>query len=231
MAGRIAYYGNIVKNGLIFDLDAAKRDSYFGSGAVWNDISGFQNNGTLVNGPTFDSNNGGSIVFDGTDDDVLVTNNSNINFGEDPFTICIFAIRDIGLTSVLRAIAKGASNDSTSQAGYFIGASSASWVFSVNPTGVRTSLSTPMSYNTFTYVCGVYGDSGLMKLYINGELKQSTSVPTGSTTSNLNLNIGSRGGVDLFWRGRIASTHIYNRALSASEVLQNYNALKGRYGL
>ena len=68
MAGRIAYYGGIVKDGLILDLDAAKRDSYPSSGTVWNDISGFQNNGTLINGPTFNSSNGGSIVFDGVDD-------------------------------------------------------------------------------------------------------------------------------------------------------------------
>ena len=62
MAGRIAYYGGIVKDGLILDLDAAKRDSYPSSGTVWNDISGFQNNGTLINGPTFNSSNSGNIV-------------------------------------------------------------------------------------------------------------------------------------------------------------------------
>ena len=73
MAGRVAYYGNIVKNGLILDMDAAKRDSYPGTGTAWNDISGFQYNGTLTNGPTFNSSNGGSIVFDGVDDRVSRT--------------------------------------------------------------------------------------------------------------------------------------------------------------
>ena len=68
MAGRIAYYGNIVKDGLVLDLDAAKKDSYPGTGTAWNDISGNRNNGTLTNGPTFNSSNGGSIVFDGTND-------------------------------------------------------------------------------------------------------------------------------------------------------------------
>jgi hypothetical protein len=225
------YSPKIITDGLVLYMDAANSKSYVSGSTTWNDISRGSNNGTLINGVSYDGLNGGSLVFDGTDDDILVTNNSNINFGEGSFTLCTFALRDIGLTSVLRAIAKGASNDSTSQAGYFIGASSESWVFSVNPTGVRTSLSTPMLYNTFTYVCGVYGDSGLMKLYINGELKQSTSVPTGSTTSNLDLNIGSRGGSLLFWNGRIASSQIYNRALSTSEVRQNYNATKTRFGL
>ena len=70
MAGRISYYGNIVKDGLVLDLDAAKRDSYPGVGTAWNDISGFRNNGTLVNGPTYNPTNAGSIVFDGASDKV-----------------------------------------------------------------------------------------------------------------------------------------------------------------
>jgi hypothetical protein len=68
MAGRIAYYGGIVTNGLVLALDAAKKDSYPGSGTLWRDISGNGNNGTLTNGPTFNSGNGGSIVFDGVND-------------------------------------------------------------------------------------------------------------------------------------------------------------------
>ena len=72
MAGRIAYYGGIVTNGLVLDLDAAKRDSYPGSGTTWNDISGNVNKGTLTNGPTFDTGSGGSLVFDGVDDYVEI---------------------------------------------------------------------------------------------------------------------------------------------------------------
>lgn len=81
MAGRISYYGGIVTNGLVLALDAAKKDSYPGSGTVWRDISGNGNNGTLTNGPTFNSGNGGSIVFDGVDDYVeygLITQMSNL---------------------------------------------------------------------------------------------------------------------------------------------------------
>ncbi len=84
MAGRISYYGNIVKDGLVLCLDAAKRDSYSGVGTDWNDISGFRNNGVLTNGPTFNTDNGGSIVFGGLDDYVLVP---NISIGTKTFTI------------------------------------------------------------------------------------------------------------------------------------------------
>ena len=74
MAGRISYYGNIVKEGLVLDLDAAKLDSYPRSGSTWRDISGFGNNATLTNGPTFNNDNRGAILFDGADDIVNVTN-------------------------------------------------------------------------------------------------------------------------------------------------------------
>jgi len=66
MAGRIAYTGGIVTNGLVLNLDAAKRDSYPGSGTIWRDIAGGTATGSLINGPVFNSNNGGYISFDGT---------------------------------------------------------------------------------------------------------------------------------------------------------------------
>ena len=81
MAGRISYYGNIIKDGLVLDLDAGKLQSYPRTGTLWNDVSGFQNNGTLTNGPTFSSTNGGAIVFDGTNDYVeMTTKNTNLEF-------------------------------------------------------------------------------------------------------------------------------------------------------
>ena len=58
----------IVTNGLVLALDAANTKSYPGSGTVWSDLTPNGNNGALTNGPTFNSANGGSIVFDGTND-------------------------------------------------------------------------------------------------------------------------------------------------------------------
>ena len=59
---------NIVTNGLVLSLDAANPKSYVSGSTTWNDISRGGNNGTLINGPTFNSANGGSIVFDGVND-------------------------------------------------------------------------------------------------------------------------------------------------------------------
>jgi hypothetical protein len=69
--------GKIVTSGLVLALDAADKNSYPGSGTTWTDLSGNGNNGTLVNGPTFSSANGGSIVFDGVDDYVTCGTNSS----------------------------------------------------------------------------------------------------------------------------------------------------------
>ena len=65
----LSHSPKIVTDGLVLCLDAGDRKSYSGSGTTWTDRSGEGNNGTLVNGPTFDSGNGGSIYFDGGNDD------------------------------------------------------------------------------------------------------------------------------------------------------------------
>jgi hypothetical protein len=66
-------FGKIVTNGLVLALDAADKNSYPGSGTTWRDMSGNNSNSTLTNSPTFNSANGGSIVFDGVDDYTTTT--------------------------------------------------------------------------------------------------------------------------------------------------------------
>ena len=80
-------FGQIVTNGLVLALDAADRNSYPDSGTTWTDLSGNGSNGTLINGPTFSSVNGGSIVFDGLNDYVNISTPVNLT---NPSTICAF---------------------------------------------------------------------------------------------------------------------------------------------
>ena len=77
----------IVTDGLVLCLDAGNTKSYPGSGTTWTDLSGRRNNGTLTNGPTFDSANGGSIVFDGTNDTVSIPASANQVFGTGDYTL------------------------------------------------------------------------------------------------------------------------------------------------
>jgi hypothetical protein len=259
MAGRIAYYGNIVKNGLIFDLDAAKRDSYFGSGTVWNDISGFQNNGTLVNGPTFDSNNGGSIVFDGVDDYINVTTNltqiNNIT-NSSPFTFSsIFRLLSMPAASAANVggiLMKGSYNPSYGLSIIFNTDRTVARVFYGIRNLTGTAGVTP-GYGNFNQTSNLgltigqwykvdmvhefEGDTHTLTLYINGVIdKQSTSTSSlypinFQNTTAMSISNQVLGGNSLFLNAEIPYTQIYNRALTTSEILQNYNATKGRYGL
>ena len=221
MAGRVAYYGGIVKDGLVLNLDAAKRDSYPTTGTTWRDISGNQNNGTLTNGPTFNSDNGGSIVFDGVDD--ISVHGSSLYV--DNFTLSAWVYKTSPGTQTI--IAKGTS-------GFIlnfylrIGGNSGFW----GTNSVFTELAIPdLTLSTWNNTVLTY-DRTSLKYYLNGiyiNQTLATNIPS-STTSNLIVGrLGDFNGQ--YWTGRIAQTSIYNRALSATEVLQNFNAQKSRFGL
>ena len=225
MAGRISYLGGIVTQGLVLDLDAAKRDSYAGVGTSWNDISGNRNNGVLTNGPTFNSANGGSIVFDGVDDYVL-TPGSILN---NSYTIQSY-IYLIGNRFTILSNLNDDSNSKSNQIGtdgsrnvYFQISLSDNTYFYTTST---TTLNTNQWYNIcFTRV------GSTAKIYINGSEISITTV--GASAVNLqtytsNFTVGVNRALN-YTNGRMSLLQIYNRALSASEVLQNYNATKGRY--
>jgi hypothetical protein len=228
MAGRIAYYGNIVTNGLVLDLDAAKRDSYPGSGTTWFDIGGLQYNGTLVNGPTFDPANAGSVVFDGTNDYLVRTDASLRNYTTVTANIWMNVTSSNAWETYISYNAE--------EAGLLQG-----W-------GIRRQ----NTFNNYQYWGGT-GNTGI-KLYKNGTLISSgtasslvatgfnvtgswdmiTLVATGVSSWNTHNrftlatrsdNLGSATNM------KVGSFSLYNRELSAVEITQNYNALKGRYGL
>jgi len=216
MAGRIAYYGGIVTNGLILDLDAAKKDSYSGTGTAWNDISGNRNNGTLTNGPTFNSSNGGNIVFDGVDD--FVTGSFNQNPTQ--FTINVW-VNLITNNTVGAGIVSTNGTGETGNSFIFIQMGGGSKPFQFN-----NAFAFPPILNTWYMVTGVQTTT-LQLLYVNNTLA-NTATASGSLGTNY---VVSRRWDGLYLNSRIGSVQIYNRVLSTTEITQNYNALKGRYGL
>jgi hypothetical protein len=248
MAGRVAYYGGIVKDGLVLDLDAAKRDSYPGSGTVWNDISGLQNNGTLVNGPIFDSGNGGYIRCDGTNDYIQVIDNPSLDFGSSSFTVEYWFRKlttttsfdniwgpnkwNIGNAPGTNEWSLGIGNGTTGNGNqYGFAVESGSVVY-----GIFETTTTQLSLNTWYQLVG-QRDGANFKTYLNGTLTMNITA-SGFTTSsiinnvnNRNLRINNSGTNGLYTNADNAICRIYNKALSAEEVTQNYNATKGRYGL
>jgi hypothetical protein len=231
---------NIVTDGLVLDLDAANVKSYPGSGTSIYDLSGNGNNGTLTNGPTFDSGNLGNIDFDGTNDEIR-TFDYDLDFGTNSFTLSAW-IKTSNNTQRGKIINKGLSasfpNGSKGYSIRFFSIASFSVGDGTNFTSVDVSNVNDVPNNEWVCFVGVCDRSNLTQyIYINGGVNNTTAVNYTSTTNDDaeltigSLNRGSYGGNSEFFDGQISNVQIYNRALTAEEVFQNYNATKSRFGL
>lgn len=212
-----------VTSGLVLYLDAANARSYPKSGTTWFDRSGNGNNGTLVNGVGYSANNYGSLSFDGVDDDVSITSYQlSTSNSSDPYTLSAW-INRTGITTVGGIITQYSS--SANRFGFRENNSKLSWWKGGSDIAVSAS---NIPTNVWKYVVGVKRVDNSVSIYLD-------SIEVGTGTDNLyfenaTLKIGRFGTVAPF-NGNIAQVSIYNRALSAAEIKQNYNAFKGRYGL
>jgi len=227
-----------VTNGLVLALDAADRNSYPGSGTSWKDISGNTNNGTLTNGPTYNSGNGGSIVFDGTNDYILVNNASSIN-PTTAISVCSF-FNIASYTSNYAAIIFKQNNYANlyEQYSLYLVNTEVGFVITGIDRQQKTANSVADYRNQNVYVVGTCDTTAdELKIYINGSLIKTVSFTSTFDIANTPLNIGGTGVLNFgatytgWTNGKIYSNMIYNRALSATEILQNYNATKTRFGL
>ena len=229
-------YENIVTDGLVFMVDAGFTPSYPGIGTTWTDLAG-SNNGTLTNGPTFDSGNGGSIVFDETNDIVEFT---SIDV-EENFTCCVWAKTDDTNRQTLMA------NSYT----YHVNNNTEGFLFNIGNSGTdlflslgrdlyyRISSTNIVTADTWFYACASY-DGTTIKLYYNGAETSYSGQGGSPTTITYETNPLYLGGWKFggnnyysndFYGGNITQATLYNRALSSTEITQNYNAQKGRFGI
>jgi hypothetical protein len=217
-------FGKIVTDGLVLCLDAADRNSYVSGSTTWFDVVR-SNNITLVNGPTFNSSNGGSIVFDGVNDyttgSILVTPAFSFNFWFKPQQVKdytpVFTIKDWGVF-VWHTTAVGSIYCGTDIGSRFTPSSPG-----CGPGAVPTNVIQNYTY-TFTSGTGsLYKNGTLLVTANNHQTPASASTYQPLTIAN---NLGSN-----YAACNAYSTQIYNRALSAQEVAQNYNAQKSRFGL
>jgi hypothetical protein len=228
MAGRISYLGGIVTQGLVLNLDAAKRDSYSGVGNIWRDISGNQNNGILENTPTFSSANGGSIVFDGSNE------YTSLNF-INPFqeTIIVWVKSNTATWNENGWISSSRRqnghiihpNIGTTNVGFYIFNSGGG--FTLIGTITPSSITSPNMY------CMTTNGSNSHKIYLNGSLLTTNTTSITRTTSPTlqTYEISKDDTVARYGNGTYYSVLRYNRELSTSEILQNYNATRGRFGI
>jgi hypothetical protein len=215
------YYGpKTVTNGLVLAVDAADKNSYRGSGTTWTDLSGNNNTGTLTNGPTFNGGNGGSIVFDGVDDYV---NNSALTItGNQSFSWGAW----IRPTATGTPVFFGNNSTGLGMVSYW---DSANNKVRVGTWGLdRLTSGTAILPSNWAYTFWTWNGTTLTS-YTNG-IADGTATGFSFNISNLYTTIGNAVNSQYF-NGRISQTLVYNIALSASQVLQNYNATKGRFGL
>lgn len=228
---------NIVMDGLVMYLDAGNRNSYPGTGTTWTDISRSGNNGTLTNGPTFNNASGGSFVFDGVNDTTAFGN--ILNIGLNSWTVsCWVKLNSTGLQGI---IGKTSARSYVGRYAFFIEAST---LYALIQFSANSIISTPVA----PYINGKFHNlvmsanrTGMMYFYING-ISVGTPVDI-SSLSGINLNastdnlyVGSYAdstGLSPFYylNGSIAQASIYSKALTQTEVLQNYNATRARFGL
>lgn len=232
-------YNQMVEDYVVY-LDASDSNSYSGSGSTWYDLSSNNYDANLVNGPTYDSGNGGSIVFDGVND-----------YGDLGTISELTGIYDVSVCAWVKPISNAGSASGTLINRYFNTNPNNGWSLSNSTSGEPFNfsfggrenssafLSCPTTnkyyYGDWHYVVGVKSGN-LWSIYVDGVLENSLTLGSGtvaflnnvtylaatpqfSDPPNRNNNIN------------LAQVQIYDRALAASEVLNNFNAEKAKYGL
>lgn len=247
----------IVLDGLVLYVDAGVNLSYIGSGTILGDINGMgaKNNGTLTNGPTFNSSNGGSISFDGTNDFVSFGNPSSLQFNNATFSYgCWFYWANVNTQAALMGKRDGSNN---------VNVPTGSRYNQYNMTIAQTQCCGPAGKRIGGYISCDGGDvqggsldadlpnyagwvhafitinTTEQKLYINGVLSSTTTQNFTNKTFNIvgrSFYIGAmgaefEGSTYYYFNNKIAVAQVYNKTLSSSEILQNFNAQKGRFGL
>jgi hypothetical protein len=216
-------YENIVTNGLVLNLDAGFVSSYPRSGVNWYDLSGNANHGTLINGPTFDPANSGSIVWDGVDD-----------YADTGKTATQLGFYDANYTMEAWVYPTSLTNDRT--------------MFGTDQTALRQGLhlvfrngtiyqghyasdfsaGTVTVNNWYQIVYTYNASNGACQIFKNGVSQGTGTISSFIGTTNILI---ARWAGTYNFQGNGGIYRIYNRVLTQAEVTQNYNAQKGRYGL
>lgn len=234
-------YEPIITSGLTFLVDAGFTPSYYTSGTNWLDISLNNINGTLTNGPTFNSSNGGSLVFDGSNDYVTF-GNQNLGLDLISKTFCAWVNLGSTLINPTSVIDKQFDNTPPSNNyggwGFWIGSDRKLWWWNMPNQDIRDNGSTTIGTNVWNHIAVTYNSTTkTASFYINGSLNSSVSnsniVEQSSGTQTLAIAAARVGQPNQlgYLNGSIANVLAYNRVLSATEILQNYNAQKSRFGL
>jgi len=219
---------DIVNSGLVLHLDTANNKSYINGSVTWTDLTTNKNNATLVNTPTV---NYQGVTLDGNNDYIYINHGGKLSFSSGNFTICVWNKNISNPTSIYNGIITN--DDALDNAwkiykdvghDYYTARSGA--------TTIRFSSYTINKFQMYAYTF----NAGTILTYLDGVYTGYSASSAPNPTSNNNIAFGSyryQDAVNLNYLSNqtIGPTMLYNRALSASEILQNYNALKSRFNL
>ena len=224
---------SIVTSGLVMCLDAGNPRSYAGSGTTVTDVTGTNNNGILTNSPTYTSGVNGYFTFDGVDDSLIVSNSSSLK--NNNITIDCVIKNNSSLSGDIIQFGVGSGSYSQYYLRSFGGNTYWDW-FPTNTAFYGEAAVANASYfpaGTWKNVVVTGSSDGTVQMFINGVSvggPTRTATPAVSTWTPANLTIGG-----YTWDGYTTASFgyvkIYNIVLSESQVLQNFNAIRGRYGI
>lgn len=222
----------IISSGLVLNLDAANSSSYPGSGATWFDISGNSINGTLTNGPVFNSGNGGYFTLDGSNDGVSLPGAAALSLNTMTISCWNFS-SDYNQNGFM--FEKTTNGSVNTQYSLFFNSGNAIYyrTYGLSTTDFTLTTTGNINNNQWNNVVATF-DGTNKRIYTNGTLRSTSAALTGTVTANTTGQsyVGIYGSFAGYpFNGGVSVVNIYNRALSDAEISFNFNVLRGRYGI
>jgi hypothetical protein len=216
---------SIVNNGLVFCPDAANPRSYPGTGTIWYDASGNGNTGTLTNGPVYTSGINGYFTFDGVDDLATFPSTTSTNIST-TLTASVWVYYISGNGRIFQK--DGPPHTRCWEIGGYAGQFRMEMWHSNGTATIGYGNS--LTVNGWTHLSLVFNGTDIL-MYQNNSLITTVNFPGDIRTDTATpLYLGGYWSGE-FLNGRISNAQLYNRALSTAELTQNFNALRGRYGI
>ncbi len=218
---------DLVQDGLVLSLDAADKNSYPGSGTTWYDLSGNGNNGTL-SAAAIGTDVPGNMDFNGTDENVVIGDPAVLDVSTGDWTVSAWANQlDENKSSNQGIVGKYGSHPSIA----LMSDNGIARIFAYTTGGTRSISSGDIADSNWHHVVATHDYDGDTTLYVDGSSRGTSSTSTDSLANNNSWAIGSRESNNNYFDGKIAGVHILNRALSAKEISQNFNAQRSRFGV
>ena len=214
---------HIVDDNLKLALDAGSERSYSGSGAYAYSIVS-TNISTLYNSPTYSSSNGGFWDLDGTDEYLITDFGSGLNPTTQDLSYGIWVKYDTAQTAMFIM-----QSDWSDNRRFYVGSISGKLGWGIQDRGWGSGDTNLTFANGEWYYINIIFSGTTAKLYANGVLKATDSITSYTFNRNLTTSSGQPYESNYYWNGGIAAFRVYYQALTAAEILQNYNAQKNRF--